>query len=348
MMTSSSHKAVALFSGGLDSMLAVLTLLRYGIPVRAVQFTTPFDTRSSIGSSFDEAFCPYVEQRLFDVTVRHLGLEMLSIVREPKHGHGKNMNPCIDCRIMMLTQAKHFMDTIGADFIVTGEVLGQRPMSQRRDMLYHIDKEAGVSNKVLRPLSAKLLRETFAEQKGIVNRERLFSFSGRSRKLQMSLAAEYGLNDYPAPAGGCLLTEPNYAFRLEELMHHNPDPVLRDINLLRVGRHFRFSPDCKIIVGRDMSENAAIEALVQEGDCLLRVDDHGSPLTLVSGKVDIESLQFAAAVCARYSDAKNLCEVPVRVNQRGKSSVLIVAPARDDVLDETRIGRDRKCSQATV
>jgi tRNA-uridine 2-sulfurtransferase len=348
MAKSSPHKALALLSGGLDSLLAILTMLRQSIQVSALWFSTPFDAPTSHNMSHGIQFQPLSQQWGLDITVRHLRNEMLDIVKTPKHGHGKNMNPCIDCRILMLKEARQCMDMIGADFLVTGEVLGQRPMSQRKDMLYHIDKEAGVTDIVLRPLSAKLLRMTIAERKGIVDREKLYAFSGRSRRPQMTLAMEFGLNDYPSPAGGCLLTEPNYAFRLRELLAHEPDPAMENIDLLRIGRHFRYSPECKVIVGRNKSENAVIESLAQESDYLLRVEGYGSPMTLATGKGAIESLQFAAAICARYADVKNLREVAVKVVQRGKSSILSVTPAGDDILDATRIGKGKTRTHVIV
>jgi tRNA U34 2-thiouridine synthase MnmA/TrmU len=341
------YKAVALLSGGLDSMLAVLVMLRQGIHVSAIQFSTPFDAHTS-GNVSHQIPLQQFEKRIFDITVRYLGTEMLRMVKNPKHGHGKNMNPCIDCRILMLKEARKFMDETGADFLVTGEVLGQRPMSQRKDMLYHIDKEAGVSSMVLRPLCAKLLRETIAEQEGIVERRLLFSFSGRSRKLQIALAGEFGLNDYPAPAGGCLLTEPNYAFRLKDLLAHDLNPEMRDIDLLKIGRHFRSSSTSKIVVGRDESENAIIKSLAEENDCLLRVEGCGSPMALVTGEITDESLRLAAAVCARYSDGKNFPEVAVQVFRSGKPSTLRVIPAGDEMLDTTRIGKSNMQVQSTV
>jgi hypothetical protein len=273
---------------------------------------------------------------------------MLDIVTKPKHGYGRNMNPCIDCRILMLKEAKQVMDMIGADFLVTGEVLGQRPMSQRKDMLYHIDKEAGVIDTVLRPLSAKLLRTTIAEQKGIIDREMLYALSGRSRKPQIALAGEFGMKDYPSPGGGCLLTEPNYAFRLKDLLAHDPNPAIRDIDLLRIGRHFRYSPRCKIIVGRDKAENAIIESMAADSDYLLRVEGYGSPMTLLAGEITDESLRLAAALCARYSDAKNVREVAVKLIQSGKTSIVSVIPAGDEILDATRIGKRRTREQAIV
>jgi len=348
MTKSTTHKAVALLSGGLDSMLAILTMLRQGIQVSAIRFITPFDPDISDDTFRETRYQSLRHKWGFEITVRHLRNEMLNIVTKPKHGYGKNMNPCIDCRILMLKEAKQFLDTIGADFLVTGEVLGQRPMSQRKDMLYHIDKEAGVIDTVLRPLSAKLLRITIAERKGIVDREMLYAFSGRSRKPQIALAGEFGMKDYPSPGGGCLLTEPNYAFRLKDLLAHDPNPAIRDIDLLRIGRHFRYSPRCKIIVGRDKAENAIIESMVADSDYLLRVEGYGSPMTLVTGEITDESLRLAAALCARYSDAKNVREIAVKLIQSGKTSIVSVIPAGDEILDATRIGKRRTREQAIV
>jgi tRNA-uridine 2-sulfurtransferase len=349
MTKSAIHKAVALLSGGLDSMLAILTMLRQGIQVSAIRFITPFDPdasddQTSHGIRYQSLSHTYG----FEIIMRHLGHKMLDIVTKPKHGYGRNMNPCIDCRILMLKEAKQVMDKIGADFLVTGEVLGQRPMSQRKDMLYHIDKEAGVIDTVLRPLSAKLLRTTIAEQKGIINREMLYALSGRSRKPQIARAGEFGMKDYPSPGGGCLLTEPNYAFRLKDLLAHDQNPAIRDIDLLRIGRHFRYSSRCKIIVGRDEAENALIESMAADNDYLLRVEGYGSPMTLVTGEVPDESLRVAAALCARYSDAKNVREIAVKLIQSGTTSIVGVIPAGDEILDAIRIEKRRTREQATV
>ena len=349
MTKSTIHKAVALLSGGLDSMLAILTMLRQGIQVSAIRFITPFDPDASDDHTFHVIRYQSLSHTYgFEIIMRHLSHKMLDIVTKPKHGYGRNMNPCIDCRILMLKEAKQVMDMIGADFLVTGEVLGQRPMSQRKDMLYHIDKEAGVIDTVLRPLSAKLLRTTIAEQKGIIDREMLYALSGRSRKPQIALAGEFGMKDYPSPGGGCLLTEPNYAFRLKDLLAHDPNPAIRDIDLLRIGRHFRYSPRCKIIVGRDKAENAIVESMSADSDYLLRVEGYGSPMTLLTGEITDESLRLAAALCARYSDAKNVREIAVKLIQSGKTSIVSVIPAGDEILDATRIGKRRTREQAIV
>jgi tRNA-uridine 2-sulfurtransferase len=330
-------KAIALLSGGLDSTLAILTVLKQGIRVKAIKFLTPFDCEVSDGASNLRDPFPLAGKYGFDLEIHNLGERFLDMVRKPKHGYGKNMNPCIDCRIFMLNEAKAMKDKTGADLIITGEVPGQRPMSQKRDMLYHIDKEAGVTDYVLRPLCAKLLRITIPEQKRIIDRELLHAFSGRSRKPQMSLATDFGLEDYPAPAGGCLLTEPNFSRRLKELLAHNHAPVLKDIELLKIGRHFRFSPSCKIIVGRDQGENDRIESLSAGGDCLLQVEDYGSPLAFISGEVTGEAMRAAASICARYSGAKKLSRVEVSVTRESSKSKLEVVPAPDEILATLRI-----------
>jgi len=330
-------KAVALLSGGLDSTLAILAVLRQDIKVTAIKFLTPFDPEISDASSHLRDPYPLAQRFGFDVEVRGLGTEFLDMVKNPKHGYGKNMNPCIDCRILMLKHAKKVMQDKGADFIVTGEVLGQRPMSQKRDMLYHIDKEAGVVGMVLRPLSARLLRNTIAEEKMIVNRALLHALNGRSRKPQMTLAREFGLQDYPKPAGGCLLTEPLFAHRLADLLKHSSSPALRDIDLLRTGRHFRVSPLCKIIVGRDERENDLIQSLSLWGDGLLHVEEWGSPMTVISGEITEERIRIAASICARYSDAKHLSLIDVRIEHMGRSECVSVQPASEECIRAYRI-----------
>jgi tRNA-specific 2-thiouridylase len=335
-------RAVALYSGGLDSTLAVLTALRQGIEVKAVNFMNHFGCDISDRSSCSKDPFSAAEKFGFEVKLCHLADKFVRIVKNPKFGHGKNMNPCMDCRILMLNEAKEFMEMVGGEFIVTGEVLGQRPMSQRRDALDIIDRETGLKGRVLRPLSARLLRPTVAEEKGIVNRELLYAFNGRSRKPQMALAAAFGLTDYPAPAGGCLLTEPNYSYRLKELLDHDPDPSLKDLLLLRTGRHFRLSRDCKAIVGRDKAENGDIVNLSGGAGMLLRVPGVGSPMTTVRGHANERIVMTAAAICARYSDAKDQLLVEVKVNDGGQEYIVKVPPADDDLVEELKIEKKAK------
>lgn len=335
----SSPKAIALYSGGLDSTLAILTVMQQGIEVKAVTFLTHFGCDTSDRSSCSKNPFAAAEKFGFEVKLCHLADKFIGIVKNPKFGHGKNMNPCMDCRILMLREAKEYMEMAGADFIVTGEVLGQRPMSQRRDALDIVDRESGLRRRILRPLSAKVLRPTIPEEQGLVNRDLLHAFNGRSRKPQIALAAELGLTEYPAPAGGCLLTEPNYSYRLRELLSHDPDPSVEDLNLLRVGRHFRLSPDCRVIVGRNESENERLLKIASDKDVMLRVERHASPLALIRGVPDGEMLEKAASLCARYSDGKSLPRVEVRVLNGGDVPLLVVAPAGDFVVEELKIGK---------
>ncbi len=335
-------KAVALYSGGLDSTLAILAVQRQGIEVKAVTFMNHFGCDITDRSSCSKNPFSAAEKFGFEVKLCHLSGKFIDIVKNPKFGHGKNMNPCMDCRILMLREAREFMEMTGAEFIITGEVLGQRPMSQRRDALDIIDRETNLRGRVLRPLSAKVLRPTLAEERGIVDRELLYGFNGRSRKPQIALAAEFGLTDYPAPAGGCLLTEPNYSYRLRELLDHDPDPSVNDLQLLRIGRHFRLSQGCKVIVGRDSTENGNLLNLFGGDGILLRVPGYGSPITLIRGNADEQAILTAAMICARYSDAKDLQSVDVLVTCRGAESTVKIPPADSGLIEDFKIEKKAK------
>ncbi len=344
-------KVIALLSGGLDSTLAVLVVKDLGVEVTAVTFLTHFGCDISDSSSCSKNPFPAAEKFGFTVKLCHLADKFIDIVKNPKHGHGKNMNPCIDCRILMLREAGELMRMTGADFVVTGEVLGQRPMSQRRESFPLIDREAGLPGNVLRPLSARLLPETVAEKNGLIDREKLLAIYGRSRKPQMKLAEDFGLTDYPNPAGGCLLTEPNYAWRLKELLQSNPDPSIRELNLLRAGRHFRVGK-IKIIAGRNEADNDRIESLAGQEDILLRAEGCGSPVVLVPGDASNEGpgqseIEAAASICARYSDNGNLPQVTVTVRKNGgtKTKTVIAAPASASFLDAHRVQKSEKKSK---
>ena len=330
-------KAVALFSGGLDSTLAILTILKQDIEVKALAFQTLFNTTITGRSLYADDDVSVSKEFGFDVQTRRLTDTFIDIVKNPRFGYGKNMNPCIDCRILMLREAKNVMVEKGADFIITGDVLGQRPMSQRKDTFYLIDREAGVRGHVLRPLSARLLEITIPESRGVVDREKLYGFSGRTRKPQMALAKELGLAHYPAPAGGCLLTEPHYAQRLKDLLHYQVNPDMQEINMLKIGRHFRFSPGCKIIVGRDKKENDILESFARDSDCLITIEGYGSPTTVVSGEITNEALRIAASLCARYSDAKELSDVEAKVTAPDNNYRIKVSRARNEIIESLRI-----------
>ncbi len=331
--------AIALYSGGLDSTLAILAVMKQGIEVKAVTFLNHFGCDISDTSSCSKDPFAVAVKFGFEVKLSHLSEKFINIVKNPKFGHGKNMNPCMDCRILMIREAREFMEMTGADFIITGEVIGQRPMSQRRDALDIIDRETGLRGYILRPLSAKLLKPTIPEMKGLVNRDLLYGFGGRTRKPQMALAAEFGLTDYPAPASGCLLTEPNYSYRLSELLSCERDPSLEDLNLLRLGRHFRLSDTCKVIVGRDERENNAIEAALGARGFFLRVEGHASPITVIRGDVDDRAIRTAASLCARYSDGKRLPEVTVKIWHGDQDWTLTVTPADQALIERYKIER---------
>ena len=337
-------KAVALLSGGLDSTLAILLLRRQGIDVTAITFLTHFGCDITDSSSCSSDPSENARRFGFEVKLSHLAEKFIEIVKNPKFGRGKNMNPCIDCRILMLKEAGELMRMTGSDFVATGEVVGQRPMSQMKNTLYMIDKQSGLKGYVLRPLSAIILEPTVAEQEGLVDRELLYDFNGRSRKPQMALAEEFGLTDYPAPAGGCLLTDPMYSYRLRELLEHNPTPSLKDFHLLRVGRHFRLKSGLKLIVGRNREENAKIEGLADIGDCLLNAVGVGSPIALISAYAESDDILMAASICARYSDAKHLPQVKVRLKRGGDVSMVEVSPVIDGMLDSLRIQKNKSLS----
>jgi tRNA U34 2-thiouridine synthase MnmA/TrmU len=341
-------KAVALYSGGLDSTLAILAMQKQGVEVTAITFLNHFGCDISDRSSCSkDPFAASVKFG-FKVKLSHLSDKFLEIVKNPKHGHGKNMNPCVDCRILMLKEAKEFMHLTGADFLITGEVLGQRPMSQRRDCFPIVDREADVKGLVLRPLSATHLKKTVPEESGLVDRDKLYGFAGRSRKPQMALAEEFGLTEYPAPAGGCLLTDPIYSYRLRDLLAHNSNPEHIDLNYLRVGRHFRISPDCKIIVGRNQAENESIKFFAGKDAPILRVIGHGSPFTVILGNTTDKAISVAAALCARYSDGKTLPEVTVLMTAAEEKTYLKSCPAGEDVIEEYRIAEKEKSAESVI
>lgn len=292
-------KAVALLSGGLDSTLAVKLVLDQGIDVEAVNFVSPFCLCRKGGCGALEV-AKNLNIPLKTITV---GEEYLRIVRKPQFGYGKNMNPCIDCRIFMLKKAKKYAEEIGASFIFTGEVLGQRPMSQHRKTLGIIEKEAGLKGKILRPLSAKLLPPTEVEKKGLVSRETLLGIEGRSRKKQIRLAQELKVTEYSCPGGGCLLTYREFTSKLKDLFEHKKRISLKDVRLLKVGRHFRFGKN-KIIVGRNEAENRLLLQMKITNDYCFEAQDTGSPITLLQGPKTRIAVKRAAELTVYYSDRK--------------------------------------------
>jgi len=326
--------AVALFSGGLDSALAILLMLRQDIEVTALTFMTHFGCDLGDRSSCGSNPFPTAEKFGFNVKLMHLGQKFVNIVANPQFGRGREMNVCIDCRILMLREAKAFMELTNADFIITGEVLGQRPFSQVRDKLFVVEREAGLHGRLLRPLSAKLLPPTAPEQSGMINREELEGINGRSRKRQLELAAQFGLDDYPSPAGGCLLTDHGYSNRLRDLMRHSEQLTFDDLNLLKWGRHFRLDARTRIIVGRNETENKQLATMKKDHHCLLEATEVGSPLTLFIGERSKENLLLAGAITARYSSGRDLPLVSVKCLRPADEpeETFEVAPSTDDQL----------------
>jgi len=320
-------KAIALLSGGLDSTLAARVIMEQGVELEALNFMTVFCTCTNRGATC-LASQKAVETLGIPLKVFNVSEEYLHVVKHPKHGYGSNMNPCIDCRIFMLKKAKAYMEESGANFIVTGEVLGQRPMSQRKDAMRLIEKEAGLEGFILRPLSARVLPTTIPEKEGWVEREKLLKFQGRSRKPQIELAERFNIHDYPCPAGGCLLTDPGFAKRMKDLMMNDPKFSLNDVHLLKMGRHFRFSHGVKLVVGRNEEENQKIQTFSQEKDILLKVSSFPGPLSLLRGKPDEGNIEKAAGITAHYSKAKDLGKVEVTYKSvdEDQSQSLFVSP----------------------
>ena len=305
------RKALALLSGGLDSTLAVKVILEQGIEVEALNFTSPFCSCTGRNAGCKSEAVRVAEEFNIPIKVMNKGMEYLEIVRNPRHGYGKGMNPCIDCRIFLMRKAKEYMAESGADFVITGEVLGQRPMSQRRHTLDIIERESGLAGLLLRPLSAKHFEPTIPELEGWVDRKSLLAIQGRSRKEQMQLASELDVKNYPCPAGGCLLTELSFVSKVKDVFDHSDQLNLRDFRLLRLGRHFRTAPRTKLIVGRDEAENDLLEKHVQAGEATVLWLEGGGPLGVLIGEVDDTALETAAKIVLRYTKAEpgKVCSV---------------------------------------
>jgi tRNA U34 2-thiouridine synthase MnmA/TrmU len=331
-------KAVALLSGGLDSSLAVRMMLEQGVDVEAVAVKTPFcdfDCGKGCGHRVKEV----ADELGIKLKTVYFGDDYLQMLKSPKHGYGSGMNPCIDCRGMMYKAAKDHMEKIGADFIVTGEVLFQRPMSQNNRALHIIEDEAGLEGKVLRPLSAKHLPATDAEKSGLVDRNAMGDIKGRSRKGQLAMAKHFGVAEPPNAAGGCLLTDPAFSVRIRDLMDHADGlPSLNDVDLLKVGRHFRLDAHTKLVVGRNHDENELIKALATDQDAVMEARDSVGPTCILRSKEITDSLlSVAAAITLRYSDSPREKESTVRATIRGEEKELTTSPCENSVADSLRI-----------
>jgi tRNA U34 2-thiouridine synthase MnmA/TrmU len=292
---------VILLSGGLDSTLAARILQEQGIDLYAIHFTSPFCTCSGNGGCRSQA---HVVAERMGIAIRTVpkGEEYLEVVKSPRHGRGKAMNPCIDCRIFTLRKARAYMDEIGASFLVTGEVVGQRPMSQRDDALRRIERYSGCSGIVLRPLSAQHLPPTLPEREGWVDRERLLSITGRSRKEQIRLAASFGIGDYPCPAGGCLLTDRGFSAKVRDLIENEPGFRMHDVHLLKAGRAFRFR-GIRAIVAKSEPENRRLESLCRGVATVYVSESHPGPSVALFGGSEADRLDLLARLLTRYSKA---------------------------------------------
>ncbi len=340
-------KVVALLSGGLDSTLAVKLMIDQGFDVHAVNFTSAFCTCSAglknknngNGGGCKSAAVQVADRFGIPIKVILKGLDYIDVVRNPKHGYGKGINPCVDCRVFMFKSAKKYMEEIGAEFMITGEVLGQRPMSQRSDTLPVIEKESGLEGLILRPLSARHLPPTIAEQTGLVDREKLLDMTGRTRRPQMDLAEELEVGDYPCPSGGCLLTDKIFSKKVRDLLDHKEDLSIKDLNLLKYGRHFRYN-DAKLVVSRNEAENTAIKNLIQPGDILIEPESFTGPVGLVCGlnPIDDSALNLAMRLVLRYASSNPDQEGTVTVTREGKSENIQVSdPPDDKTIDEIRV-----------
>ncbi len=330
------YKTIALISGGLDSLLAAKVIADQDIEVIGVCFVIRFAEKDT--KAFEKKVKETAAQIGIPVRFVDISEEFLTLLNNPAYGFGANMNPCIDCKILMLGKAKEIMKKEKASFVVTGEVLGERPMSQNKKSLDLIKKESGLEEFLLRPLSAKRFSPTAVEEEGIVDREALLDIEGRSRTRQIRLAKEYGIKDYLTPAGGCLLTDPIFSNKLKELKRHE-GLSLDNIELLKYGRHFRVDKRTKIIIGRNEHENNTLKELKKEKDTLLRLKDAAGPYALIKGGHSKHEIELAGAIAASYSKSKNKKEVSMEfLDDKENRELLEIKPMEREETDKLLIG----------
>jgi tRNA-specific 2-thiouridylase len=310
-------RAISLLSGGLDSILATWLILQQGVEVIGISFSTPFFDTEKAKKAAEFLNIPL---EIIDVTD-----EFIPILLNPRYGYGKNMNPCIDCHAFMIKKAKELLKKYNADFIVTGEVLGERPMSQNKQSLKIVEKYSDTKDILLRPLSAKLLPPTKPEREGLIDRNKLLDIKGRSRKIQLDLAKKIGLKEIPTPAGGCLLTEPNFSRRLKDLIEHQKLISKRDLELLKLGRHFRIN-GVKIIVGRNKEENEKLLELSRPEDIIIKAEEP-SPILLIPQSIENEKiLEIAGKIAGYYSDHRDKEKVKIKIKHKEKEKELEIEP----------------------
>ena len=328
-------KGILLFSGGLDSILAAKVLMEQDLELTGLFIVLPFTAPDLDLTTTDTAI------RAKDIGLplifHRCGIDYLDMFKEPPHGYGKNMNPCIDCKIYFMNKAAELMRKTGSDFVATGEVVGQRPMSQIRHTMNHLEKSSGLKGRLVRPLSAGLLKPSIPEQEGIIDRERLYSINGRSRRIQMELAEKYGITGYSSPAGGCLFTDPAFSARARDLVMHHDRVTPEDIFLLTIGRHFRLHDRAKIIVSRNESENIELDKYAEMADIFFRPAFKG-PLAYSMGDLDENDIIQAGRIIARYSKPDQGTRV-ITVQRKSCAVKEIRAedPLPDDIIADLRI-----------
>jgi len=331
-------KAITLMSGGLDSILASRLSKDLGLELIALHTVSPFCLCNHKSSSGCYHGVSQISAELgIPLVTVNVAEEMLEIVKNPAHGYGSNMNPCIDCRILLFRKAKELMQKDGVPFVITGEVLGQRPMSQKLRTMRLIESEAGLEGLVVRPLSAKVLEPTIPEKEGWISRDKLFDINGRGRQVQMELAKKLGINDYPCPSGGCLLTDPGFSRRVRDLLKHG-EFNLQEVWLLKAGRHFRLSPKAKLAVGRNQADNDKITGLARAGDYLFSSVDIPGPVALGRGEFTPELRALACAIVTRYCDLNGSADAEISCTPFGQAQDIIRSnPIDQGALERLRI-----------
>jgi tRNA-uridine 2-sulfurtransferase len=331
-------KAIALISGGLDSMLAARVVKDLGIEVIGLHFDICFGRHRKKLLGLAEEPIHWVEDSLnIELRTVDIAEAFLDVLKKPKHGYGANMNPCIDCKILMLKKSREIMQDLGASFVITGEVLGQRPMSQHRDALMRIEQESGLEGLLLRPLSAKLLPLTTPEVLGWVDRAQLLKISGRSRKEQKELIGRYNIKDYPNADGGCLLTDPGFSKRLQDLIARSA-LTLENIELLKVGRYFKISEDSRLIVGRDEKENGFLAGIAKDNDLLFMPVSVMGPVALGRGNFNEGLIKLACRITCRYCDLNNSVSADIICKRKdGREESFNVTPAGEEEIDSFRL-----------
>lgn len=329
-----NYNCLALFSGGLDSILAIKLIQQQNLRVLALHFYSPFFGKPHEVEKWEKEYG-------FEILPIDVGEEFIEIVKNPKHGYGSHLNPCIDCKIFMIKKAKKLLPLFKAKFIVTGEVIGQRPMSQRKDSMNLIKKEAEVEDVLLRPLCAKNLPQTKAEEENIVDRSKLLDIRGRSRKRQLELAQKFNIKKIPTPAGGCLLTDPEMAHRFKKVLDNRKDPKVNDFELCKLGRHFWANGNW-LIIGRNHKENMLLTKLVRQGDLVLKLAEIPGPLGLIRlNKTEIppEIVYYASQLIIKYSKAKSMnTAVKIQIVDLDKVNIQNVTPQLDNLLENPWIG----------